>query len=323
MFRSSSARQSELAEARLAKHLNYWARTAATWFDGTPASVEERTATLDRIITFARDTVARLGSTSAGRHCVAALPELEQHRRELAVARGSLLNGFSDRQAGSLVPAGRRTASYRYADGGSLYDVALGPDSPLGKGLNAVGQGINNFGVGIGEALAQPGSHWDMNNGEQQGALIPGHAPATSGGIGKGDVTPAPANPSAGTGPLNPAPANPSAGTGPLNPAHTNPSAGTGPLANTPPKPTTPTPGLNTNTPPVGKSSALHRAIELGTREFLAAQNTDDHDELIFRARRYAEEQTSTLPMPTAHALAAAFVDRVEQRIAQRPRQQQ
>ena len=67
----------------------------------------------------------------------------------------------------------------------------------------------------------------------------------------------------------------------------------------------------------------LQRAIVLGSRDFVADQNTEDHDELILRAQRYAAEETSTLPIPMARQLAAAFVGAVEELIAKRPRKRQ
>lgn len=185
MFRSASARESALAMHRLDVRQEDWRRTAGSWFDGTPDSIDNRIAKCDGVLAFARDTAARLGSTEAGRHAVSSIPGLEQIRRELTAARDSLLNGFSDRQDASR-PAGRRTAS-RPAAAESL-------------------------------------------------------------------------------------------------------------------------------------TPSLDRAIELGSRDFLAAQNTDDHDELLHRARRYAAEQTSTLSVPAARQIAAAFVGRVEELIARRPR---
>lgn len=189
MFRSASARQSDLAMRRLAAHQDYWKTSASNWFDGTPDSVDSRIAKLDNILAFTTDTAARLGATEAGRACVACVPVLEQARRELVAARQSLLNGFSDRQDVSR-PAGRRTAS-----------------------------------------------------------------------------------------------------------------APTAALIDAPP--------------------SLQRAIVLGSRDFVADQDTDDRDELIVRARRYAAEETSTLPTPAARQISAAFVGAVGELIAQRPRQRQ
>jgi hypothetical protein len=188
MFRSASARQSDLAAHRLDAQMNYWTRTASTWFDGTPACVDERIAQLDNITRHARDTVARIGSTPAGFRCGAILPDLEETRRELTAARDSLLNGFADRQGDSVL-AGRRTAS-----------------RPL---------------------------------------------------------------------------------------------------------------------PPESFRPDVQRAIVLGSRDFVADANTDDRDELLLRARRYAAEETSTLPAPIAHRVAAAFVGQVEELIARRPRKRQ
>ena len=69
--------------------------------------------------------------------------------------------------------------------------------------------------------------------------------------------------------------------------------------------------------------SSLQRAIVLGSRDFVADQNTDDRDELIYRATRYAADETSTLPTPVARQISAAFVGAVEELIAQRPRKRQ
>jgi len=186
MFRSASTRQSDLAMHRFAVQLDHWQRSAPTWFDGTIASADERIAKLDHLILHARDTASRLGSTEAGRYCGVALPTLEHSRRELAAVRDSLLNGFSDRQAGARALADRRTASVE--------------------------------------------------------------VPAV-----------------------------------PIDPR-------------------------------------FARAITLGSRDFLADQNTDDCDELLVRARRYAADETSTLPTEAAHRIAAAFVGAVEELIARRPR---
>jgi hypothetical protein len=255
MFRSASARQSDLAERRLAAQLDHFDRTAATWFNGTAASVDERLAHLDHILVHARDTAARLGSTSAGRRCVVALPVLEQTRRELAAARGSLLTGFSDRQTGERkISAGRRTSSYRYADG-----VGDPTGGLLGEPL-----------VGQGAAVKTPTMVGDPTGGLLGETAQPGVHPL--------------------------------------------------------PQPSVPNvPGVTKASTPAGSSNSahigrLHRAVELGSRNFLATQNTDDRDELLIRARHYADNETSTLPIAQARPLVAAFVNRVEELIARRPR---
>jgi hypothetical protein len=120
MFRSAATRQSDLATHRLSVHLDGLTRTARSWFDATPESVDARIAKLDQTIALAQDTAARLGSTPAGIRATAVLPDLEHSRRELAAARDSLLNGFSDRQAG-YASAGRRTAN-------DLRDSLASPD---------------------------------------------------------------------------------------------------------------------------------------------------------------------------------------------------
>jgi len=220
MFRSASTRQSDLAMHRFAVQLDHWQRSAPTWFDGTIASVDERIAKLDHLILHARDTASRLGSTEAGRYCGVALPQLEHSRRELAAVRDSLLNGFSDRQAGARALADRRTTNRRYAQ-----------DNPIAPGTAA---------------------------------------PVPAPGVSGVDVA---------------------------------------------------TPGMPTpTTVPSTTTASLRRAIELGSRDFLAGQNTDDRDELIIRAQRYAADETSTMPTEAAHRIAAAFVGRVEELIARRPR---
>lgn len=189
MFRSAMTRESDLAHRRFTAAMDHWQWTADRWFDGTVASVDERLAKLDKTLLFARDVAARLGGTGAGFLCSNALPNLEQSHRELKALRTDLLNGFSDRQAGSS-PAGRRTAN----------------------------------------------------------------------------VAPAPIR--------------------------------------------------------LGNAS-LDRAVELGSRDFLASQNTTDHNELITRARHYADVETSTLPVPVARVLSSAFIARITQLInaGQGPRQ--
>ena len=221
MFRSASTRQSELAERRFHAHMDHWKWTADQWFDGTVASVDERIAKLDNVILFARDVASRLGSTGAGFLCGNALPNLEHSRRELAAVRDSLLNGFSDRQAGARTPADRRTAKV----------AALDP-----------GSDINDY--------SDPG--WGTQGDYELG-----------GGPSAGNIYALPSGPHAGS---------------------------------------------------------LQRAITLGSRDFLADQNTTDREELLIRARRYAADETSTLPTPVAHQVAAAFVGTVEELIARRPR---
>jgi hypothetical protein len=67
----------------------------------------------------------------------------------------------------------------------------------------------------------------------------------------------------------------------------------------------------------------VDRAIALGSRDFLASQNTDDRDELLYRAQRYAANETSALPVPVARQIMASFVGAVEELIARRPRKRQ
>lgn len=223
MFRSATTRQAELAEHRYDAYMDHWTRTADQWFDGTVESIENRLASTDRVIAFARDVVARLGSTSAGFLCVNALPNLEQSRRELAAARASLLTGFSDRQAGGSALAGRRTAKRDDDDDDNICD-AKGCTNKLDDG-----EGYDGY----------CGEHADKRERE-------GHY-----------------------------------------------------------------------------GSRVQRAIILGSRDFLAEQNTDDRGELLVRARRYAADQTSTLPASQARTIAAAFVRKVEELINRRPRTRQ
>lgn len=53
--------------------------------------------------------------------------------------------------------------------------------------------------------------------------------------------------------------------------------------------------------------------------EFVAAQNTTDRQELLFRAHRHASEQTGQLPVPAAQRVVQAFVAAVSREAAAAP----
>ena len=56
----------------------------------------------------------------------------------------------------------------------------------------------------------------------------------------------------------------------------------------------------------------------LAAIEFLADQNTDDREELLFRAHRHASEQTGQLPVPVAQRVVRDFVAAVNAQIPRR-----
>ena len=350
MFRSASARQSDIAMHRLAAHRESWKRTAATWFDGTVASVDERLVKLDHILGFATDTAARLGSTEAGRLAVSSIPNLKQSRRELAAARDSLLNGFSDRQV-DVDPAGRRTAKPGTAGpsgvqpddpqpgekgapsfaeykgkctecGSDNVDHAYHPHSgeydcsdcgatfhPKVRRLKSSrtaadtrpsgGHGAVPISPGIAQHVVPPGMDYPAGG-------TPGYTPGTAPVVGPDapGVNPFPN----GLGPENFPPGGPPPGL-----TEHGDDSGLKPL-----------PGFEPPGPPPSKVASappsLVRAIVLGSRDFVADQNTDDREEILTRARRYAAEETSTLPVPMARRISAAFVGRVGELIANRPR---
>lgn len=63
-----------------------------------------------------------------------------------------------------------------------------------------------------------------------------------------------------------------------------------------------------------------HYSSRVAAIEFLAAQNTDDRQELLFRAHRHASDRTGQLPVPVAQRAVQAFVAAVNREIpARRP----
>lgn len=95
----ASARTSRLASKRLADYRRDWIQDRH-WFDGSPDSVDRRIAKIDKVIRFARATVAAQERTKAGFECHAALPQLERDRRELAALRDGLLLTADDHSDG-------------------------------------------------------------------------------------------------------------------------------------------------------------------------------------------------------------------------------
>lgn len=54
--------------------------------------------------------------------------------------------------------------------------------------------------------------------------------------------------------------------------------------------------------------------------DFLAGQNTDDREELLFRAHRHASDRTGQLPVPVAQRVVQGFVAAVGREIASAPK---
>lgn len=71
-----------------------------------------------------------------------------------------------------------------------------------------------------------------------------------------------------------------------------------------------------------GTMDTLNRFLALGPREFIAEQNTDDREELLFRARRHAATLTSTWPQEASAQVVAAFAAGVDKLASRRPRRQ-
>lgn len=57
--------------------------------------------------------------------------------------------------------------------------------------------------------------------------------------------------------------------------------------------------------------------------DFVAAQNTADRQELLFRAHRHASDRTGQLPVPVAQRVVQAFVAAVNREIADSPMDQE
>lgn len=89
MFRSANQIEVDAATKKLDKIRDQWMRTALTWYDGTPASVDARIAKIDEVIAFAGHTAQLQGK--AGSFCLAALPNLRANREELIALRRQLL----------------------------------------------------------------------------------------------------------------------------------------------------------------------------------------------------------------------------------------
>jgi hypothetical protein len=73
----------------------------------------------------------------------------------------------------------------------------------------------------------------------------------------------------------------------------------------------------NMNKPYNRTFGAGHRTA---ASKFLADQNTDDREELLFRAHRYASDRTGQLPVPTAQRVVQDFVSAVNAQIPRRRR---
>lgn len=93
MFRSAQQIEVEAAAKKLEGFRDDWRRGRDEWFDGTPRSVDQRIAKLDRVLSFASRT-AQLTGTPAGNFCLAALPNLKANREELLELRRQLLGGW-------------------------------------------------------------------------------------------------------------------------------------------------------------------------------------------------------------------------------------
>lgn len=64
----------------------------------------------------------------------------------------------------------------------------------------------------------------------------------------------------------------------------------------------------------------IGRILDAEARTFLAEQNVDDREELLFRAHRHAATLTSTWSPEASQRTAAAFTERVASLIPSRPR---
>lgn len=92
MFRSAHQIEVEAAAKKLAGFRDHWKLTADKWYDGTPASVDQRIAKLDQVIAFA-GRQAQSADNEVGNFCLAALPNLKANREELVELRRQLLGG--------------------------------------------------------------------------------------------------------------------------------------------------------------------------------------------------------------------------------------
>lgn len=91
MFRSARTIEAEAVDRKLTKLREEWQRTAASWFDGSPASVDRRIAKLDAVIAFAGR--AQHADGPAGGYAATSLPDMHAQRQELLVVRDRLAGG--------------------------------------------------------------------------------------------------------------------------------------------------------------------------------------------------------------------------------------
>ena len=297
MFRDAAAVDQRATNRRIAQLQERYAAEAETFFDGSVDSVDRRIAACDQILSRARSAAVRLGYQEGYTEIAASL---ENDRQALTELREALLNGASDREVTDN-PSGRRTAStVRLARPGTQEDYldfahsqGADPSDPQTIGLYSMTTGIP-FEQLAGfltlasrrTATASPGTFDHYMDYANQNGLQPGDSMTADRYSRENNV--------------------------PLT--RTNDFVTQFGQGRQKGQPKRPAPGPRTTTSPTPLTAALRRSLDLDTRAFLA-ENTDCVDylpELQYRARRYAQNQTSSLSPELSHRYVEAFVARVE-----------
>lgn len=104
MFRSARTIEAEVVDKKLTKLREEWQRTASTWFDGSPASVDRRIAKLDAVIAFAAR--AQHADGPAGGYAATSLPDMHAQRNDLLTVRDRLAGGIWENEHGVGFPHG-------------------------------------------------------------------------------------------------------------------------------------------------------------------------------------------------------------------------
>lgn len=302
MFRDAAAIDRQATDRRIAQFTERYAANAETWFDGSPDSVDRRIAACDQILSRAKAAAVRLGYQEGYTEIVA---DLEADRRSLAELREALLNGASDREVPAPLP-GQRTAS-RTASG-------LGTQGHYLDFARAQGKDPHD---------ATTAGWYSMVTGVPLEAIAPFLTVArrtAAGGWGDVDVD---GGFDAGiTDPVTPGSYDhylDYAGRNGLDPGD---SLTADRYSREHGVPTTQSSDFVMQFGNGGRHAAMKRALTLEPGRFVSDNADCLHyaPELIYRARRHAEDQSAGMSPEESRAYVAAFVARVQDISARAPR---
>lgn len=313
MFRSSENLRLAADMRALQKVAGPWRESRTTWFDGSPDSVVARIAATDRVLTAARSgfTPAHLELTR----------EAESARRELVGARDRLFTDFLDDGARSPRVAGFNDTHAIITEHDTAQDAYLNSGHPVDKEyLDQVRDELHDRArQGDPDAIAWAGGGSNVDVDKEQdpfdprliGASRTAAAPSWNG-------MEAPEDECLHCG-------------GEVDHIDVEngecPTCGEHPLYD---KDNVAEMSRWERHPddPIDhevsryEDEGMDRSRDwghLGSRsaaiDFLADQNTNDRQELLFRAHRHASDRTGQLPVPTAQRVVQAFVGAVSREI--------